>query len=153
MISEKTGGAESFSSSIDQTFVPQCLYRVNVLPAAMEIRELTKSEHSFELAQLTCRVDQRRQGVFRCYPQGPLWPSILRERVPRHLVPGQHGMRRLHPQVFVRQCRDVKRHECGPRGLELMTKELSSLSTPRKCGSRRSSTSSWRVDATRFCVQ
>ena len=30
----------------------------------------------------------------------------------------------LHPQVFVRQCRVVKRHECGPGGFERMTKEL-----------------------------
>ena len=32
--------------------------------------------------------------------------------------------RRLHPQVFVRQCRVVKRHEHGPRGFKRQTKEL-----------------------------
>ena len=38
-------------------------------------------------------------------------------------------MRCLRPQVFVRQCRVVKRHEYVPKGFERMTKELTA-STP-----------------------
>ena len=51
------------------------------------------------------------------------------QRIPRHLVPEQPGMRRVHPQVCVRQCRVLKRHEYDPEGYERTTKERAA-STP-----------------------
>ena len=41
---------------------------------------------------------------------------VFSQRNPRHLFPEQHGMRRLHPQEFVRQFCVVERHEHVPRG-------------------------------------
>ena len=98
------------------------------------------------------------------------------QRIPRHLVPEQHGMRRLHPHVCVRRCRVVKRHEYGPGGLhDEGTDGVSSIgsedqrgcstsqhhphcrrrnaSVARKCRSCRRSTSSWKITSSRLTPQ
>ena len=62
MISQKTGGAESFSYGLAQTsFVQLCRsvlssHEGRKFEAVRKIRELAKSEHSLELAQLASRV-------------------------------------------------------------------------------------------------
>ena len=55
MISEKTGGAELFSYGLIQTSFLQ-LFRSVLSSRGGLARELTKSEHSIELAQLTSHV-------------------------------------------------------------------------------------------------
>ena len=49
-------------------------------------------------------------GVKRFRYAQVLCQQAFSQRNPRHLVPEQHGMRRLHPLVFGRQCRVVKRN-------------------------------------------